>query len=101
MQGVALLLVSYTIAYASFLQSVCQSATTATPLLDSDSEGIEDMVAGREKGLQEIEPLGYPSRAGDSTATLMDGNIKYKDASKRRVADGDEKDMSSSTRYIL
>ncbi|CAI8011931.1 hypothetical protein GBAR_LOCUS7654 [Geodia barretti] len=49
------------VAYASFLQSVCQTTglTAAAPLLDSDSEGIEDAAL---EGLgRDLEPHSHSS----------------------------------------
>lgn len=75
---------------------MCQSVATASPLLDSDSEGIEDIVAGREGGLQESESLGY--RADDATDDLVGGSLEGQ--SKGRLPDRDEKQLSLPTRYV-
>jgi hypothetical protein len=57
------------VAYASFLQSVCQTTglTAAAPLLDSDSEGIEDAAL---EGLgRDPEPHSHPSLSPPSLST--------------------------------
>ena len=78
-----------TAAYASFLQSVRQTATAtaAAPLLDSDSEGIEDVVAGREKHpgphsrSQSSAPLPTTSAAAGATES---GKVGTHQAPKTR-----------------
>ena len=67
-KGTALL---YFVAYATFLQSVRQTTSTAPPLLDSDSEGIEDMIAGGERRVESKPSHHTSSPSPDSTVDVL------------------------------
>ena len=59
-----------TAAYASFLQSVCQTAAPAPPLLDSDSEGIEDALVGVGREAGGGGSQGHPSPSPPSLSLV-------------------------------
>lgn len=65
-----------TAAYASFLQSVHKTSvtTTAPPLLDSDSEGIEDIIAGQ--GREWETSAHSPSPPSFSQSLHLDGVVE-------------------------
>lgn len=67
-------------AYSSFLQSIRQTTTeTAVPLLDSDSEGIEEEVAagGRERG--PLAPHHHDQPSNPPPITTSEDDSKEKD----------------------
>ena len=88
--------VLHTIAYTSFLQSVRRTTAITSPLLDSDSEGIEDILSGRGRE-QQSAPNSPPSSlsVGDYGGSgAVGGGLEGKN---RQGRDGD----SSSVRYII
>ena len=90
------------VAYTSFLQSVCRTtAIASSPLLDSDSEGMEDVLSGRGREQQSAanhtSPPSSPLSAGDADDGASGAVGGWSGGKRRQSRDGEC--QSSPDRY--